>query len=102
MINRTLEEGQEIAEYTARHFDEFILDDFYKANVFGIGKGTELYYLGFLITVSATSRTTKVCVNPQVKIIIKYPNWYEHFRGLVLTRNKTFDVIYSGTKHVMP
>jgi hypothetical protein len=21
-------------------------------------------------------------VNPQVKIIIKYPNWYEHFQGL--------------------
>jgi len=21
-------------------------------------------------------------VNPKVKVIIKYPNWYEHFQGL--------------------
>ena len=29
-------------------------------------------------------------VNPKVKVIVKYPNWYEHFQGL------GFDLDQSG------
>jgi hypothetical protein len=40
-------------------------------------------------------------VNPKVKLIIKFPNWYEHFQGLGydLDREpKLFDGIYTGTE----
>ena len=40
-------------------------------------------------------------VNPNVKVIIKYPNWYEHFQGLgfnLETEPKIFDGIYTGTE----
>ena len=40
-------------------------------------------------------------VNPKVKVIIKYPNWYEHFQGLgfnLETEPNMFDGIYTGTE----
>jgi hypothetical protein len=40
-------------------------------------------------------------VNPKVKIIVKFPNWYEHFEGsgFDLEREpKIFDGIYTGTE----
>ena len=40
-------------------------------------------------------------VNPKVKIIIKFPNWYEHFQanGYDLDEEpKIFDGIYTGTE----
>ena len=40
-------------------------------------------------------------VNPKVKIVIKYPNWYEHFQGLGFNLEKEpkmFDGIYTGTE----
>ncbi len=40
-------------------------------------------------------------VNPKVKVIIKYPNWYEHFQGLGFDLDrgpKLFDYIYTGTE----
>ncbi len=40
-------------------------------------------------------------VNPQVRVIIKYPNWYEHFQGLGYDLDieaKQFDAIYTGTE----
>ncbi len=40
-------------------------------------------------------------VNPKVKIIIKFPNWYEHFQanGYDLDQEpKLFDGIYTGTE----
>jgi hypothetical protein len=40
-------------------------------------------------------------VNPRVKVIIKYPNWYEHFHGLgydLAEQPKMFDAIYTGTE----
>ncbi len=40
-------------------------------------------------------------VNPNVKVIIKYPNWYEHFQGLgfnLETGPEIFDGIYTGTE----
>jgi len=40
-------------------------------------------------------------VNPKVRIIIKYPNWYESFQGLgydLAVQPKLFDAIYTGTE----
>ena len=40
-------------------------------------------------------------VNPKVRIVIKYPNWYDHFPalGFNLARGpKLFDGIYTGTE----
>jgi hypothetical protein len=40
-------------------------------------------------------------VNPKVKVIIKYPNWYDHFQYLgfnLETEPKYFDKIYTGTE----
>ena len=39
--------------------------------------------------------------NPRVKVIIKYPNWYEHFQALgydLDEQPKMFDGIYTGTE----
>jgi len=40
-------------------------------------------------------------VNPRVKMVIKFPNWYEHFQGLGYDLDqepKIFDGIYTGTE----
>ena len=40
-------------------------------------------------------------VNPKVKVIIKYPNWYDHFQGLGFNLEdgpKLFDGIWTGTE----
>ncbi len=40
-------------------------------------------------------------VNPHAKVIIKYPNWYEHFQGLGFDLDREaqmFDYIYTGTE----
>jgi hypothetical protein len=40
-------------------------------------------------------------VNPKVKVIVKFPNWYEHFQGLgfnLKDEPKIFDGIYTGTE----
>jgi hypothetical protein len=40
-------------------------------------------------------------INPKVKVVIKYPNWYEHFQGLGFNleeQPKYFDGIYTGTE----
>src|ERR1700712_1187532 len=39
--------------------------------------------------------------NPRVQVIIKYPNWYEHFQGLGFDLDREaqmFDAIYTGTE----
>ena len=40
-------------------------------------------------------------VNPKVRIIIKYPNWYESFQALgydLAVQPRLFDAIYTGTE----
>ena len=40
-------------------------------------------------------------VNPKVKVIIKYPNWYDHFQGLGFSLEdgpKIFDGVWTGTE----
>jgi hypothetical protein len=100
---------REIAEYTAKNFDEFILDDFFFTSCKSDGaikdKGTRSWtqYRTDLMAEAAQNLVTGPArkINPGVKIIIKYPNWYEHFQGLGFNLEKEpaiFDGIYTGTE----
>jgi len=100
---------KEIAEYTARLFDEVILDDFFftncKCDLCIKAKG-DRSWTEFRLALMDEAGRELVCkpaktVNPKVKVVIKYPNWYEHFQGLgfnLETEPKYFDGIYTGTE----
>ncbi len=100
---------QEIAEHTARHFDEFILDDFFFTNCKSEGeieaKGDMSWTAYRLKLMTEAGRDLVLApakrVNPQVKVIIKYPNWYDHFQGLGFNLEEgpgLFDGIWTGTE----
>ncbi|WP_321334122.1 hypothetical protein [uncultured Bacteroides sp.] len=100
---------QEIAEHTAKHFDEFILDDFFFTNCKSDGeikaKGAQSWtdYRLKLMTEAGRDLVLKPAkkVNPHVKVIIKYPNWYDHFQGLGFNLEEgpqLFDGIWTGTE----
>jgi hypothetical protein len=100
---------QEIAEYTAKNFDEIILDDFFftdcKSDQSIQDKGTQSW-TNFRLKLMADAGRELVVgpakkVNPKVKVVVKYPNWYEHFQGLGFNLDaepKYFDGIYTGTE----
>jgi hypothetical protein len=98
-----------VAEVTARHFDEIILDDFFFNNTKRdsdiAAKGNQSWTDFRLKLMDEVSRDLIIgparAVNPKVKIIIKFPNWYEHFQanGYDLDQEpKIFDGIYTGTE----
>ncbi len=98
-----------LSEYTAKNFDEFILDDFFFTNCKDDGaikdKGDRSWtqYRLSLMTEAAKSLIVDPAkaANPKVKVIVKYPNWYEHFAGMgfnLETEPKIFDGIYTGTE----
>jgi hypothetical protein len=100
---------QEIAEFTARHFDEFILDDFFftncKCDLCIKAKGDQSWTQYRLNLMNEAARDLIVnpakAVNPKVKVVIKYPNWYEHFQGLgfnLESEPAIFDGIYTGNE----
>jgi len=100
---------KEIVEFTARNFDEFILDDFFftdcKADSEIAAKGNRTWTQFRLAEMDEAGRNLVVgparAVNPKVKVIIKYPNWYDHFQYLgfnLETEPKFFDKIYTGTE----
>jgi len=97
------------AEFTARHFDEIILDDVYFTNDRGddaiAAKGSRSWTQFRMDLLDEVSRNIIIgpakAVNPKVHIIIKYPNWYESFQGLgydLEVQPKIFDAIYTGTE----
>lgn len=100
---------QEIVEFTAKNFDEIILDDFFFTNCKSdesiAEKGTKSW-TDFRLTLMNEAGKNLVVgpakkVNPKVKMVIKYPNWYEHFQGLGFNLEeepKYFDGIYTGTE----
>ena len=101
--------AQEIAEYTAAHFDEFILDDFFFTNckcqqcIEARGNRSWSEYRLGLMTEAAKNLVVGPAkkVNPNVKVVIKYPNWYDHFQecGFNLeTEPAIFDGLYTGTE----
>jgi hypothetical protein len=100
---------REIAEYTAGLFDEIILDDFFFTNckceecIQAKGNKSWTQYRTDMMTDIAENVVIGPArkVNPDVKIIIKYPNWYDHFQytGYNLETQPTlFDMIYTGTE----
>lgn len=104
---------KEIVEMTARHFDEIILDDFFftdcKCELCIKAKGDQSWtdFRLKLMTEAAQSLVIgpAKAVNPKIKLVIKYPNWYEHFQGLgfnLETEPPMFDGIYTGTETRSP
>ena len=100
---------KEIVEFTARHFDEIILDDFFftdcKCELCIKAKGNRSWTQFRLEQMTDAARELIIgpakAVNPKVKIVVKYPNWYEHFQGLgfnLETEPGMFDGIYTGTE----
>jgi len=98
-----------MTEFTARHFDEIILDDFFFSNCKCehciAAKGPRSWTQFRTEQMDEVSRDLIIgaakAVNPKVKIIIKYPNWYESFQGLgydLAVQPKLFDAIYTGTE----
>ncbi len=90
---RNLDRMKNVAETAARHFDELILDDWFftsSKNAADIAaKGTE--------ELDAISpRSPGQCFRepidqarqgdqPKFRLIIKYPNWYEHYQAWAMT-----------------
>jgi len=101
--------AQRIAETTARHFDEFLLDDFFftscKSAVEVAAKGNMTWTEYRLQLMNDAAKNLVLgpakAVNPKVKVIIKYPNWYDHFQGLGFNLEdgpRLFDGIWTGTE----
>ena len=100
---------REIAEHTAKHFDEFILDDFFftsaksKYDIKAKGEMSWTEYRLKVMTEAGRDLVLKPAkkVNPKVKVIIKYPNWYDDFQGLGFNLEEgpyLFDGVWTGTE----
>lgn len=96
-------------ELAARHFDEVIQDDFFfvttktDSDIAAKGNKSWSQFRMELLDEAAENLLVKPAkaVNPNVKMVIKFPNWYEHFQGsgFDLEREpKIFDGIYTGTE----
>ncbi len=100
---------REIAEHTAKHFDDFILDDFFftscKSDEEIKAKGN-LSWTDYRLKLMNEAGKELVLnpakkINPNVKVIIKYPNWYDHFQGLGFDLKNgpyLFDGVWTGTE----
>jgi hypothetical protein len=100
---------QEIFEYTASMFDEIMIDDFWftdcrceECQKARGDKSWPQYHCDLMVKVSrARVLQPARAVNPNVKIIIKYPQWYDQFhnRGYeVVQETADFDRIWVGTE----
>ncbi|GAB6167142.1 hypothetical protein JCM19992_31420 [Thermostilla marina] len=119
----TQERIAEIFRYTAAIFDEIMIDDFWftdcacadcdrarKARTVTVGKNTYPvagdswadYRCELMVRVSQEKILAAAkAVNPDVVVIIKYPQWYERFheRGYEVARETAdFDKIWVGTE----
>jgi hypothetical protein len=101
--------AREVAEYTAKLFDEVILDDFFFTNCKCencIKAKNKKSWSDFRVELMRGAARNLIvgpakAVNPKVKMVIKYPNWYEHFQGCgfdLEVQPKIFDGIYTGTE----
>lgn len=102
------EEFLRIVRYTAKLFDEFILDDYYfsscRCEMCIAEKGERSWAQFKLEQMEAFSKIlvqTAKEINPRCHVIIKYPNWYESYQELGYNPEKQkdiFDRIYTGTE----
>ena len=97
------------AQLAARHFDEVIQDDFYfvttkyDSDIAAKGRKSWTEFRLDLMRDAAKNLVVKPAkaVNPRVKMVIKFPNWYEHFQGSGYDLDqepRIFDGIYTGTE----
>lgn len=102
-------ECRRAVELAARNFDEVILDDFFfyasKSDADIAAKGGRTWTQYRLDRMREVAQDLVLeparAVNPRIRMIIKYPNWYEHFQGLGYDLDqeaKAFDAIYTGTE----
>ncbi|HER08996.1 MAG TPA: hypothetical protein ENO20_08820 [Bacteroides sp.] len=100
---------KQIATYTARFFDEFILDDFFFTSCkcdLCIAAKKEMSWTDYRLELMKDAAVKLVLepareVNPDVEVVIKYPNWYEHFQGLgfnLEAQPALFEGLYTGTE----
>lgn len=105
----TKEELQKMFEYTAGIFDEIMIDDFLFTEctcedcVAACGDRSWPSFYNDLMVRMSNERILKPskAINPNAKIIIKYPLWYDDFhkRGYdVVRETKDYDLIYTGTE----
>ena len=105
----TQEHLQEIFEYTASIFDEIMIDDFLftdcECDACQAARGPRSWaeYRCDLMTKASRNRILKPAktVNPNAKVIIKYPQWYDNFhnRGYEVVRQSAdYDRIWVGTE----
>ncbi|MBR3012919.1 MAG: hypothetical protein IKH60_06340 [Bacteroidales bacterium] len=100
---------QEIAEFTAKNYDTIILDDFFftdcKCDLCIEAKG-DMSWTEYRLKLMTEAGQNLVIgpakkINPNVKVIIKYPNWYDDFQGLGFDLEhgpQIFDGVWSGTE----
>ncbi|MDR0455480.1 MAG: hypothetical protein LBH20_02200 [Treponema sp.] len=99
----------EIAAYTARLFDEVILDDFYFTNCRCEScikaKGDRDWASFRLALMNDISENVIIknakAANPGVNLIIKYPNWYDSYQACGYNPEdepRMFDMVYTGTE----
>ncbi|HEY0283322.1 MAG TPA: hypothetical protein VGC27_11945, partial [Rhizomicrobium sp.] len=102
-------ECRKAAELAAKHFDQVILDDFFfytsKTEADIAAKGGRSWTEYRLAAMREASKSLILdpahAANPRAKVVIKYPNWYEHFQGLgydLEQQSQMFDGIYTGTE----
>jgi len=107
--NNTQNQLQEIFEYTASIFDEIMIDDFFFTDCEceeckkQRGEKSWADYRCELMLRMSRERILNPAraVNPGVKIIIKYPQWYDNFhnRGYEVSRETAdYDRIWVGTE----
>ncbi len=100
---------EKVVRYTASLFDELILDDFFfttcKCERCIKAKGNRSWSDFRLELMREAAQNVIVGpakqANPKIKVVIKYPNWYEHFpyAGFNLEAEpRIFDGIYTGNE----
>ncbi|MDR0248886.1 MAG: hypothetical protein LBI44_04420 [Oscillospiraceae bacterium] len=105
----TRERLGDVAAYTAGLFDEFILDDFFFTNCrcerCAEAKGGRSWADFRLMQMRDVAENVIVkpakAANGRVRVVIKYPNWYESFPACGYNLRETpalFDGVYAGTE----
>ncbi|MCL2810843.1 MAG: permease [Clostridia bacterium] len=101
----------------AKHFDSFIIDDFFFTNctcatcrgardTFNSAQGVtdgswEAFRMDLMRGVSIDVLKTARQVNPGIQVVIKYPNWMESFQETGYNpaeQKQLFDGVYTGTE----
>ncbi len=99
--------ARRISALTARHFNEFILDDLYffntKSNADIAAKGKLTWSQYRMRTMDWVSRNLILkparAANPKVRVIIKFPNFYPSFQGMgfdLVHEPRIFPEIWTG------